>query len=71
MDMEKSLTISCLNKISNLLNNLDEKHDLIYNDMKNTLLVDKKIVDEDVFNEVKIKNNNIKNEIINSIIEKL
>ena len=57
-----------LSKLAEELILLNEVHDDVNLSIKELLLIDKRIVMEDLFSEVKVINNNIQNEIITLVI---
>ena len=57
-----------LSKLVEELILLNEIHDDVNLSIKELLLIDKRIVMEDLFSEVKVINNNIQNEIITLVI---
>ena len=57
-----------LSKLAEELILLNEIHDDVNLSIKELLLIDKRIVMEDLFSEVKVINNNIQNEIITLVI---
>lgn len=57
-----------LSKLVEELILLNEVHDDVNLSIKELLLIDKRIVMEDLFSEVKVINNNIQNEIITLVI---
>ena len=57
-----------LSKLAEELILLNEVHNDVNLSIKQLLLIDKRIVMEDLFSEVKVINNNIQNEIITLVI---
>ena len=57
-----------LSKLAEELILLNEVHDDVNLSIKQLLLIDNRIVMEDLFSEVKVINNNIQNEIITLVI---
>ena len=57
-----------LSKLAEELVLLNEIHDEVNLNIKKLLLIDNKIIMEDLFSEVKVINNNIQNEIITLVI---
>ena len=70
-NIEKITAINELNVISSYISSLNQQLDLLVNNLNETLLIDKRIVDDEKFKKIKNNNLSISDKINDSIIPKI
>lgn len=68
---DKLLTIEKLNEICSLIDNLNDKQTVLFEQLSNSLMIDDEVIESDFFANITKQNNLIKENIKNDIIEKI
>lgn len=71
MNIDKQITLSILNEITNLIKEIDLQHKDLINNLNQGILLNDKIINIDKLELIKKNNDKIKQEIINEIIPRI
>lgn len=68
---DKLLTIEKLNQICSLIDNLNDKQIVLFEQLSNSLMIDDEVIGSEFLSDIIKQNNLIKENIQNDIVEKI